>query len=290
MRDRAPQRGGTIPRPSYESSGMVRPEDAVEADYKPAQWRCDQDDLPYVHAYDLNRAYVGAAQACAVCPWGLKHTGRAPWDKTLAGWWRVELAHDRGTLAWGLPLPHPAGYLPGDPAVRWVTAPTVELLTELTEAGIYGGFKILDSWTGPRRDYPLRTWAEPLSKLYGRAYTRAADDQAIGDTLMDMAKAVGRKTPGALASKTSWCYRPDWWYAIVAMNRCNLFRKLKTAWTADGRLPVRIDVDCAYYASTDPDAHAALPSGYKWDPTGVRLGHVKPRATRDRSVAIGASL
>lgn len=280
MVDRAPQRGqGSRVPPTWRPSVPAELVDAQELDYRPGDWRAPAGTT-YVHGYDSNRAYVAAASSLRVCPWGLKPTGRTPWKPTIAGWWKVELPHVDGVLAWNRPeLPHPAGYLDGNPPVRWVTGPTMGLLAELTEAGEFGGVEILDSWTGPARDYPLGSWALAMRDAYAAGYDMACDLDPAGDILRSMAKYAGRATLGLLAGRTNWARRSDWWHAIIAQNRVNTWRKINQA-CRSGHRAVRVEVDCVWYASDDPNINAAVPSTYDYDRCGLRLGAVKPKGTR----------
>lgn len=298
--------------------GRVGPSDGFEDDYRMCErgrcargciehFRGPATGMRYAHAFDLNRAYIGAAVTVEVAARELKRTGAIPFDRSLAGWWYVELA------PWAdARMPDPAGYavLPsGDrQTVRWLTTPRMTLLDQLTEAGVYGGVRIIDSMTAPARR-PLRPWGERLRNAYDLC--RAGGDKSKrGDQLDPRAyglhvvelvrsavKEAGRRAPGMLASRKHddpRAYRPDWWYGMVALTGANLWRAMDKA-GADvlglgrkagvqpmGRFPIAIDVDTIWYPSDERDPARAVPAALKYDPTGMRLGHFKPKAVRER--------
>lgn len=268
------------------------PDGACENRYELTHWR----NMPtgqrcWIHGFDQNRSYIAAAMLCEVAPGPLHHTGRIAFSKRLAGWWQVELA------PWNLAgrLPDPAGYIDGEdptrPRIRWITTQRLTLLEELTEEGVYGGVRIVDSWTAPARDTVLRPFAERVRDMY--MYKDPAGQLIDGLPVIDqiklqeMTKEVGRRTLGMLNAATNWAYRPDWWYAIVALQAANLWRHAWKVGKADDRWPVGIDVDNVFYAHTSKDPREAAPPTFicrnagrgccdGFDETGYMLGHYKP--------------
>lgn len=273
--------------PTWHPS-VVGPDDAYETRYELSHFRNTPADPCWVHGYDDNRAYIAAAQACEVCPWMLKHTGRIAFSPRLAGWWQVELA------PWNDPrMPDPAGYgedeQPGRARVRWITTKRLELLEQLTAEGVYGGARIIDSWTGPARDTVLKPWAERMRDMYvyrdpaGRLVELDIRDQI---TVQLATKEVGRRTLGMLNNAGNWVYRPDWWYGVVGLQSVNKWRRSWKVGKRDGRWPFAFDVDNVYYASAERDPAKAAPPALlecprkcgcnQLDATGEKLGHVKP--------------
>lgn len=211
----------------------------------------------WLHAYDLTDAYPAAAGSVLVARDDLRHTGRIDFDPARAGYWRVRIA------PWPVAeLPDPAGYTSArgavDDAPRWVTTPTLVLLDELREQGRHGGYQVSDSYTakGYQELKPFR--------LLVRDARAAAGDQLGGDDGAAIARALKqamREALGMADRRGGRVYRPDWWHAVVALTRCNLFRKLDAIGKASGRYPVRIATDCAYYAGHHPDPADAAPRG-----------------------------
>lgn len=259
------------------------PVGAAEDDYHVDHWRAPRAGTLWAHGYDLNRAYVAAAIAVKVCPWELRRTGRTcEWAPDLAGWWQVELS------PWTLRhLPDPAGYDPAgrqDKRVRWVTGPTMGLLAQLAEEGVYAGARVLDSWTGPAREL-LKPWGTALRQAWdacedcAEAKNRFVKDDELC-SVCQAVKMAGRQSLGLFDRATNWIYRPDWHHAVIAMARANLWRKL---WKVGGGVngngpwPLWVDVDNIWYGSDIEDPREACPEGLT---IGVKLGQVKPKASR----------
>lgn len=264
------------------------PREATEHTYAVRQWRNEQSAGRWQHGYDANRAFVGSMITLKVCPWTLQHTGRVDFDKTRAGWWMVELA------PWILPhMPDPAGYVRGNNRVRPISHPTAILLAELAEQGVYGGFTVLDSFTGSAKEWPMRPYGERLRDAY------ALVDVDSGEPLSDVdpgdaaqvrraVKDAGRRTPGMWASESNFISRFDWHHALTAQDRANRWRMMWTIGQQEGRWPVAIDVDHIFYTSDDPDPMSAAPAYLRGtdrhgrprlDPTGQTLGGYKPKST-----------
>lgn len=227
----------------------------------------------YIHRYDARRAYLNAFGTCeSLAPWTLRNTGRAEFDPSRAGWWEVELA----PWQWEH-LPHPAG--PTRESVRWLTTPTLILLQQLTEEGRYGGFTVLDSWTGTGKRM-FRSFAEHVEGVYQRATQMSRETEPTGmptsramdaGRVREAAKALYRETYGLLNLHTNSAYRPDWHFAIMAQARCSIWRTIDRAAREDGRFPVSwVNTDTVLYRSDEPDPWKAVPPSIK---LGDKLGH-----------------
>jgi len=288
---------------TWKAAGLDAPDGAYEDDFRRRYWARTppaEELQPFAHCFDGIRAYMAAALLCEVSPWPLKHTGRIRFNRRLAGWWLVELA------PWNDPrMPDPAGYVDlvdGSDRrrlVRWITTPTLILLEELTAEGVYGGVRIIDSYTGPARDYPLREYAQRMDDAYQFSVRvdgkrRAVDYPLVGAddvaAIESAVKMVGHKTYGALDSATNWAYRPHWWYSILALSRANLWRKLWAVGKNTGQWPLWVEVDAVWYGSTceDPQEAATVlqfpgpsgPKGIVLDMEGKQFGRFTPKGTR----------
>lgn len=222
----------------------------VERVHIPAQFDRRPDcRCRYLHAYDVTRMFPTAA-GCTDVALGALQPGPREFDKSLAGWWLVDIA----PWCWD-ELPDPAGYAsrhhrPGDP--RWVTTPTLRLLADLHDQGAHGGFSVVMSFVGKGRPV-FKAWNQAAEQLYRAAVTRE---------LRDAVKMSTREAIGLLNSSTYSTSRPDWHFAVIAQARSNLFRKLWKVYGSEARAPLAIDTDCVWYGSDNPDPVASLPDGW----------------------------
>lgn len=232
----------------------------AEAPYGPRQWAREHDGP--VHGYDLNRAYLSALSVVELAGDDLHYSVDLPYVSTRAGMWRVELEpwHDTS-------LPDPAGY--GrvlEDGTRWLSSPTMALIARLTEDGIHGGYRVVESWTAPARRI-TRAWAGQLRDLV---------NQEADPYLSLAARRVYQQTWGMWARRGR-IWRPDWHHAVIGMSRANLWRKIHAAASVgpeDWRRPLYIETDAVYYAA-DGRPWEDAPHGFKLDPTGQQLGAFK---------------
>lgn len=273
------------------------PEGAYELDYKlpnrdgsrPAFSRAIgeiPEEHHYIHGYDSKRAYLGAFNSVLVSPWTLRNKGE-DYSPDLAGWWLIELEEWTNEL-----LPDPAGYPSGWEAdgpkwaqdvgrnARWVTTPTMALLTQLQGDGEHPGFTVHDSWTGPARRV-LRPVGELFRDVWQDPTTQvdpSSPDLTVNAALQTSFKALYRETWGMLGSEKSRVTRPDWHFSILAQFRANLWRRLKAVGEKSGRWPVSIDTDNVFYSSAEADPFKAAPEGL---PIGETLGKFWPKKTKE---------
>lgn len=232
------------------------PEGASEAPWTAHNWPGPSGvtALPHRHGYDVTRMYLAAAGQCEHLPAFTlrRQVGRSSFDPKMGGWWKVRLA------PWiDQRIPHPAG--PGDDE-RWITTPTAVLLSKLAEDGVYGGFEVLDSRVGPGKRL-LRGWAETIERTYTETVCMGtwSTEGVEANHVAAAAKAVYRESIGLLNRDTNWMFRPDWHYSIIALARCNLWRKMWRVGREEDRWPLTIDVDNVVYGSADVDPVAAVP-------------------------------
>jgi hypothetical protein len=277
---------GTGPDGAYE------PEGAYELAFLAEQFR---GKLPagmrWAAAYDARMAYLAACQVLRVAPWSLKHTGRVDrYDPERSGWWLVKFAKWQDGR-----IPDPAGYGMGEEA-RWVTGPTLGLIDPLVEQGIHGGYEILDSWTAPiisaGNGCVLKPWAEAIrdglySELPGPA----------GAAVRVALKESYRQSVGSLNNARSPIYRPDWHFAVIAMCRANLWRKMWDIGNKLGRWPLIIETDNVWYpisgenaAKDEAPVWQNANGGMSGMVIGDRLGKVQVKAVKNlRPLKDGAS-
>ncbi len=119
---------------------------------------------------------------------------------------------------------------------------------------------MLDSRVGPGKRL-LRGWSETLERTYRETVCMGtwATAGVEANKVAAAAKAVYRESVGLLNRATNWMYRPDWHYSIIALARCNLWRKMWKVGRDEDRWPLAIDVDNVAYGSADPDPVASIP-------------------------------
>jgi hypothetical protein len=283
------------------------PEDAYEMPYllpvpdgsRPVFHRSPAEvptDHVWAHGYDAKRAYLAAFNSTLLCPWTLKNTGaKTEWSKDLAGWWLIEVEPwepGKYTHEGWEPncLPDPAGYAQSidEPqprwaadvgkTVRWVTGPTMALLTQLRDEGLHEGFTIHDSWTGPGNRV-LRPVYETFKAAWLDPRTQpdpARPDWQMRTALQATFKALYRQTWGMLDSRDkSPVYRPDWHHAVLAQFRANLWRRLRAVGKESGRWPYAIDTDNVYYSAADENPITSAPAGLPLGDTLGKFAHKK---------------
>lgn len=235
----------------------------IETDYGPRQWS-RQPDGTMEFGYDLNKAYLAALKGAELPVDKLEpRPDLKEFDRSLGGIWRVDMA------PWTDPnLPDPAGYghvLPD--GTRWLTTPTLHLVTQLTDAGRHGGFAVREARVA-KSARVTRGWAEKVQKVI--ACTDMPD-------IARAAKRVYAETYGMWRRDTGRITRADWHYTIIALARCNLWRKIDQFAQCSGRYPHRIETDALFYAGGDDDTWDSLvPAGMIVDKNGVQLGAFKP--------------
>lgn len=275
-------RGGKPVRPVWWS--WEGPEgDPIELPYMRSTWSRPAY-APTLYGYDRVRAYLSAMTCTDIAAEPLTHDGLTTFDKKRAGWWLCHLRPWEFTQC----LPDPAGYSGDGLMVRWLTSPTVALLTDLAADGFYQ-FEIMDSWTAP---------GTPVMKTYGAELRRTWDeagqitDPAVRDLVRQGTKAAFRMGHGYWRSKQSTVQLPAAASAVTAMSRSNTFRRLFDLWAGperkfDGPYPTWIDTDAVWFEQE------VAPDGWTiWDGTRddldevTKLGHWRTCGTRARKANV----
>lgn len=204
---------------------------------------------------DMNGAYLGRYITQPVPRWGLRKTGPLPdiyvpnpkgGRTPLGGWFLIKPS------VWNeARMPHPAGpdilYPERGQEIEpvWRTAPTLALLDELTERGLYGGYKILDSWTS-KAYKDLAPMGEKLRDIIYSGEHPAP--------LIATAKAAAQEFHGQTATDGGMIVRPDWYATIRASARTTLWRRALQAGLTEDRWPLYFKIDAAFYRAGElPD-------------------------------------
>jgi hypothetical protein len=134
-----------------------------------------------------------------------------------------------------------------------VTSPTLALLTELAVDGLYPEPEVADSWTSPAGPW-LRKFAEAMART-----TLGVPDGDLPNMVAATNKMVAHETTGMIGRPGGRVYNPAARHTLVGMSRSNLWRKMRKIGDSEGRYPLRVNVDCVYYASADPNPITAAP-------------------------------
>lgn len=233
------------------------PNPILERAYEPELYWTRSKRLPgergeHLHTYDRRRAYLAALATVEVAAGPLSFRGAGSrFDPSRAGWWRIEADpwphKDR--------MPDPLEDL-HDLGGVWVTTPTVQLLTDLTEQGLYGGYSVRESWTGPKSRV-FRKWSTMIRDALNA--TSSLPDDPTAAAVAETLKQCYRQAVGLMARAGGAIHRPDWHHAVIAQSRCTLWRR---TWHIGRDLdvwPARIQLDSVSYVSSDPSPISANP-------------------------------
>lgn len=227
--------------PPGKSCPTWKPKDEI-----PVSHRCERPYTPHdlslrtariydgpVTAVDQFKAYLCAMISGNYPKYGLRHTGLKKFDPKEYGYWRVRLP------VWNDPrLPNPAGYSAAPDDDRWVTTPTLRLLTEVMAQGECGPFEVLDSWTSKGAQV-FRPMAERLRDIL--------HDYDCDPRLRTTAALSYQNLHGFLVPTTGTVSRPEWYASIIAEHRTMMWRRMWRAGRTENKFPLSVNVDCAYY-------------------------------------------
>ena len=230
------------------------PNISVRSGAGPMTWQRDLSETEaswgWVHTFDANAAYLGAASNANLAWSQLAHTGPQPFDKGLPGYWLVELS--TATLeALNHPSRPPVLDQVKDGQV-WVTTPYAQLLGELGDR-----LDIADSWTGQPLERYGRVLHGPQARVLQKWATQLRDARAQLDTwpgggLRDTLRhAVGRTYKdaiGGMQREGMRIFRPDWADTVIDLWRATLYRRMARVHASEGIWPVRVATDSISYA------------------------------------------
>src|SRR5271157_498395 len=219
-----------------------------------------QKRMKYLHGYDKNSQYLGAAQSVYLGNGQSEHVGPDAFTEKAVGFWKYELL-DVGESAFdGYDLPCPLS----------TTRPwaSTNLLVAARDLGIE--FEILEGiiWENQPKKY-LEDWAKEMRKhrenlsnevLYPSEIAR---ENAVGTAKIAANMMMGRlATLGMPGSKE--LYRPDWNIDIVQQaitNQMYSFRKILRDYAIR---PVLVVTDSWWIISDEPDPALAIPDILKY--------------------------
>ncbi len=207
----------------------------------------------WLHRYDKNSAYVGAASSVNLGAGEYIYQGKPAFDPTLPGLWHIVLGGESAFN--GRDLPHPTGGRQDS----WQQTAIVQVTQEL-------GYQVtvLEAVTFPEYHQTLRPWYESINSARTRLRTpgtfRHAQAQAVAaEALKNIyTNSLGKLAEAARADKGDPLYRPDWWFAVVSLTKARMFWKMQDLVSA-GYRPVAVHTDALYFVSQEADPALAVP-------------------------------
>lgn len=245
---------------------------ALEWERQPGTW---ETTWGYVHQFDANAAYLGAAINAELAWSGLFHTGPQMFDEKLPGYWLLQL--DTSTLSLNQdparpPLFSERQLLKGGCA--WVTTPYAKLLAELGDR-----VEVLDSHTArPLEHHPagsraLRKWGEQMRDA--RLAVQAMPAGQLRTHLEQAVKRTYKDAIGGMQRAGMRVNRADWGHTVVDHWRATLYRTMMRIRRTEGIWPVRVATDSLAYAD-GADTYSHWGSSYSFGgesyPAPLKLG------------------
>lgn len=216
---------------------------AYHAWSRPLNWA--ERDWGYLHTFDANNAYLGAAINADLAWDALHHAGAQSFDPNLPGYWHLRLDDD--TLAWHRDPNRPPLVSRIVDGCAWVTTPVAKLLGELGDR-----LEVLDSYTAqhhprhPAGSRVTRGWGEQLRDAL------VAVDQYPPGTMRDQLRTAVKRTYkdsiGGMQRAGMRVDRADWGHTIVDHWRATLYRRMLHVRKFEGVWPVAIATDAITYA------------------------------------------
>lgn len=249
-------------KPDWNKVAPVGPHDEQYRWELPYIWDSpDTDTLElghkWLHGWDINSQFLAAASGAYLGRDALRHTRKDEFDYS-AGYWRIQVP----AWAYERVLPNPAGngLSPGD--VTWVSSSRMILLAKLAERyQVIAMPDVLDSWTAEKPQRLLRPWAERIRDTRAAARQEPdADDAVVLDRASKHSYTHGI---AMLRNPESSIYRVDWNDEINGYAHSAFWLKLWEQYRRDGRAPVKIFHDMAYYPSSEIDPEKDRPCTFE---------------------------
>lgn len=254
-------KGNTEPRWHAPDSGVPY---TCDQPYTAQSWRTPRvtpHDLMNLPRWELdaNKAYLAADISGLYARYALRHQTKPRFDPKQAGYWLIKIQPWNDHR-----LPHPAG--PGSVVGQWQwrATPRVQLLTQLSEEGVYGGVEIQESWTS--KGYPvLKPGAEVLSSII--------HTPGLAAPLKRAASMAFKNFHGLLTTDGGSIHRPDWYTTRQSLASVVGWKRARTTVVTHKMRLLYVKTD-AWYFERDGD----VPTLHDPQPTfgafkiGDRLG------------------
>lgn len=254
-----------VKNPTFDVSRLSRAI-AYDWDYLPGLQAIDQEQELYLHAWDKNSMFLGAASSVQLgagnplyvnpeeflCNY--QETMSKWFDGKKPGYWRIK--YDPSTLP---------GLHPLYKNQEWVTTPLLKLILgmgitiEVCEAYVWHEHhRILDGFADILFNARMDIKKNPAK------YPHPGGRQLAEYSLKKIATAgigiLGSKEAAKYA--VQW-FRPDWRAHVVEDAKARMIYKILQVYRLFGQLPVCVDVDSVYYLCTEPDQGKCFPGMFE---------------------------
>lgn len=209
----------------------------------------EQKSKKYLHGYDKNAQYLGAAQSAYLgkgTPVSASET-----NLSLIGFWKYRITDVSNTAFDGYELPCPL-----DVNREWASS---DLLMAARYAGVE--FDVLEGLVWPDGAKFMADWAMGMWKHRANLRDRAKYPNEIArENAVGTAKAAANMMMGRLARPGSReLYKPDWNQLIVHRAITNMMYSLNK-WQRDHNIrPVLVSTDSFWIVSDEYDESMAIP-------------------------------
>ncbi|MFF7993446.1 helix-turn-helix domain-containing protein [Kitasatospora xanthocidica] len=296
-----------------------------EEDYKwwARELTAEEARRPWAVAVDVCASYLSVTDSLRLPVGPYAYVEHPAWDGKTAGLWWCDFT---GTPVDEL-LPHPAtfhGQPPSGPG--WYATVTVAYMATtygFDPAAITAAYlaahtaPLLKEWTGRIRGGYKRAYAD-LGLIDGQApeeflaayavHKHVGTDPARADALVlaGLYKNVYKGGIGKWADSarhlddqtwlekiaTSWSYRPELRFHIIAAARIAAHRRLRKTWLLTGRAPFAVNVDSYLYATDAPSPLELLPVKDDGTPVpgALRLGIAPGSHKHEASLPLTAAI
>lgn len=217
----------------------------------------DQAQMKYLHGYDKNSQYLGAAQSVFLGNGQPERVGPDAFSLGNIGFWRYQLLDVSESAFDGYDLPCPLN------KAQWAST---NLLLFAQESGIE--FEILEGliWREPQPKKYLEEWAKEMRRH--RENLRKEDlykSEIARENAEGTVKAAANSLMGRLATPGSKeLYKPDWNMLIVHQAITNQMYSFKRNLRDYGIKPVLVTTDSFWIVSDEPDPAKAIPDILKY--------------------------
>lgn len=198
----------------------------------------------FVHALDVNAAYLTAAGSIELGAGAVRHVDFPPsFGRPAPGLYGFDL--EASPWRFVEPAPYVRPSWTEEAELFWCTAPTAERLVQY-------GLEPIEAWLYGRQSRYLRPWYERLrdarAELLGGPWpaleaVRQTYRQGIGRLAADEGRTLSR---GVEYLDDEPAFQPVWSWSVIAEARCRLQRKIAGL----DELPVAVDTDALYFLSS----------------------------------------